>query len=327
MLNEYKPFQEHFQQHLQAFLREYAKQPETLYAPFRYIFSLGGKQVRPLLVYIANDMFNGKPEYAADAALAVEIFHNFSLVHDDIMDHAPLRRGRETVHKKWNGSTAILSGDALLVAAYTQLEKYPAEKALQLMRLFSRTALEVCEGQQIDMDFEVQEEVTLEEYLQMIRKKTAVLLACSLAMGAYAANAPESEAKKMYAIGIEAGLAFQIQDDLLDTFGASPQTGKQTGGDILSHKKTWLALKALEDILSHEKQKVKNLLAAKHLPDVEKVEQVKNIYRQLDIPEKAENAIQHHTEKAIELIRHLDAASSKKTLFTNFFTQLILRKS
>src|SRR6187402_3474343 len=222
------------------------KEPKNLYHPIDYILGLGGKRMRPVLTLMTSEVFDTDYKMALSAAMAVEVFHNFSLVHDDIMDDAPLRRGNETVHEKWNINTGILSGDAMLILAYQYFEKYEPAVFRDLAKLFSKTALEVCEGQQWDVDFENREDVTIPEYLKMIEYKTAVLVAAAMKMGAIIAKTSEKEADLIYDFGLNLGLAFQLQDDYLDAFGDPETFGKQVGGDIIENKKTYLYLKALE---------------------------------------------------------------------------------
>lgn len=221
-------------------------QPENLYAPLSYFFSLGGKRIRPVLTLLGAELFGEKREKAIPAALAVEYFHNFSLIHDDIMDEAPLRRKMPTVHEKWNINIAILSGDVLLVKAYRELCKQKAHQLPQLIQVFNQTAIEVCEGQQLDMDFESRTDVTIEDYIEMIRLKTSVLLGGALKLGAIVAEADAKNQTLLYDFGVNVGLAFQIQDDVLDLFANPESFGKQVGGDILADKKTILTLKAIE---------------------------------------------------------------------------------
>ncbi|MFB0942647.1 MAG: polyprenyl synthetase family protein, partial [Patiriisocius sp.] len=216
------------------------KEPASLYEPIDYILTLGGKRLRPVLTLMSADFFGGNYKQALDASLAVEMFHNFSLVHDDIMDNAPLRRGHQTVHEKWDVNTGILSGDAMLILAYQLFETYRPEVFMQLAVLFSKTALEVCEGQQYDVDFETRNDVTISQYIKMIEYKTAVLIGASLQMGAIIADASQSCQEKIYAFGKNLGIAFQLQDDYLDAFGNPLTFGKQVGGDIIANKKTFL---------------------------------------------------------------------------------------
>ena len=242
-MNSINHYREEFLAHLKTSIA--VKEPRNLYEPIDYILQLGGKRLRPVLTLIAADLFGGDYHKALPAAAAVEVFHNFSLVHDDIMDNASLRRGKATVHQKWNSNIAILSGDAMLICAYRLLESYPPDTFAALVKLFSKTALEVCEGQQWDMDFETQAQVSIPQYLQMIRYKTAVLVGAALQMGAVIAGASIENQRLIYDFGVAIGLAFQLQDDYLDTFG-DEAFGKKIGGDILENKKTILYLKTLD---------------------------------------------------------------------------------
>lgn len=220
--------------------------PANLYDPIRYVLKLGGKRMRPVLVLMANQMFEGNDQKALDAAMAVEVFHNFTLLHDDIMDMAPLRRGSDTVHQKWNSNVAILSGDAMFVKACQLMMQTSGSSHQYAMELFLKTALEVCEGQQLDMDFETTSRISIDDYLEMIRLKTAVLLGASLGIGATLAGASRSDTDHLYDFGVNLGVAFQLQDDILDVYGDELKFGKQVGGDILSNKKTFLLLSALK---------------------------------------------------------------------------------
>ena len=237
--------------------------PVNLYAPMRYLLDIGGKRIRPALALMAAEAFGGRPEAALPQALAVELFHNFSLMHDDIMDKAPLRRGKATVHHKWDLNAAILSGDGMLILAYQELAKCAPHLLPDLLSMFSQTALEVCEGQQMDMDFERRADVSTDEYLAMIAFKTAVLLGCSLYLGARVGGADDAAARQLYTFGLALGMAFQLRDDYLDAFGNPEQTGKQPGGDILAGKKTWIYLHAISTLPAAEaedrKQKFTNV--------------------------------------------------------------------
>ena len=290
-------------------------QPQGLYAPIRYILEDGGKRIRPLLCLMGADLYSGVPRQALSAAVAVEVFHNFTLLHDDIMDKAELRRGRPTVHLKWGESGAILSGDAMLILAYQILQRgastYGTEKLPQLLAVFNRAAMEVCQGQQYDMDFENSDRpVTHEAYIEMIRLKTSVLLAAALEMGAVVGGASEDERRALYDFGVNLGLAFQIQDDLLDTYGDAQTFGKKIGGDIVNNKKSWLLTRALEKSGEMEKSGVidpsfgkKALLTAMHMPvaneqeRLAKIKRVREIYEAIGVDEDAKYEIikQHAT--------------------------------
>ena len=231
-------YQTEFEEYLDK--KNWNREPKNLYEPIEYIIQLSGKRIRPILTLMAADILSGNFTKALPAALAVEVFHNFTLVHDDIMDDAPLRRGKKTVHEKWDLNRGILSGDAMLILAYQYFENYPPTIFQKLAILFSKTAIEVCDGQQLDIDFETRKEVTISEYLNMIRLKTSVLVAAALKMGAIVAESSEKNADLLYEYGLNLGLAFQLQDDYLDTFGDPETFGKQVGGDIIENKKTFL---------------------------------------------------------------------------------------
>ena len=260
------------------FLKRY---PDTeLYAPVRYLMALGGKRLRPVLVMAASEACGGTKAQALPAALAVELFHNFTLMHDDIMDEAPLRRGQATVHEKWDDNLAILSGDALHVMACEALLEAPSGPLPSLLRMYHRTALEVCEGQELDMAFESRDEVALEEYMEMIRLKTSVLLAAALDMGGGSAGADEATREALYEFGLHVGLAFQLQDDFLDAFGNPENFGKQVGGDILADKKTFLLIRALEKAQGADREALEAELGQKQDG---KVERVLDLYRRLGV--------------------------------------------
>lgn len=302
------------------------KNPKELYEPMQYILSLGGKRMRPLLAYMGNDLFNGSPADANPAALAVEIFHNFSLVHDDIMDNAPLRRGKATVHEKWNNNIAILSGDGLLVKAYEELIKAKAEHIKPLIELFNKTALEVCEGQQLDMNFETMPEVSTNEYLHMITLKTAVLLGAALQMGAITANASYNDAKHLYEFGKNIGIAFQLQDDILDVFGNPEKFGKQVGGDIISNKKTWLLIEAIKQANGNTKETLNYWLNLKEFNPIEKVAAVKNVYETLNIRQQAEQEMNRFYELALKHLSEITADENKKQELKVFAQTLMNRE-
>lgn len=295
--------------------------PEELYSPVRYMLSLGGKRIRPVLLLMSNEMFGGNFSNAMPAALAVEMFHNFTLMHDDIMDKAPTRRAQQTVHEKWNSNTAILSGDALFVQSVQQMAKCEAceeEERSRLLKLFLNTALEVCEGQQLDMNFEVRNNVSLEEYIPMIRLKTAVLIASSLQMGALLADASEEEQKNIYAFGENMGIAFQLHDDLLDMYGDQKRTGKQTGGDIVSNKKTFLLIKAQELADSSHRAEINHLLSNKQLLPEIKVKLVKNIFDHLNVKKHSEELINQYFSKAFAVLEKINIEESRKEMLRDY---------
>lgn len=302
------------------------QKPKELYEPMQYILSLGGKRMRPLLAYMGNDLFDGNLEDAHPAALAVEIFHNFSLVHDDIMDNAPLRRGKATVHEKWNNNIAILSGDGLLVKAYEELVKAKPQYVTELIKLFNKTALEVCEGQQLDMNFENLPAVSTNEYLHMIALKTAVLLGAALQMGAITAGASKKDAHHLYEFGKNIGIAFQLQDDILDVFGDPDKFGKQVGGDIISNKKTWLLIEAQKKASGELKQKLNEWISAKDFNPQEKVNAVKSIYKELNIRSQAEAEMNRFYQLALEELSVINANENKKQKLAEFASSLMMRE-
>lgn len=326
-MKNYQPLIELFLKHLEEYKSNLnSKSPKELYEPENYILSLGGKRLRPLLALVACDLFDKDPKHALNSALAVELFHNFSLIHDDILDAAPLRRNKETVHMKWNTSIAILSGDVMLVKASQVLENYDFKEFKKLNTLFNKTAIEVCEGQQYDMNFENEKNVLVEDYLQMITYKTAVLLGCSLKMGAINANAPESDQNNLYEFGKHLGIAFQLLDDLLDAFAVdSEKFGKQIGGDIISNKKTFMFLKAVE--LANEKQQKQLAKLLKTKDATKKIEGVLEIYNDLKIKELCQIEADKHTAIAINCLAKVSANATKKESLKKFANELLNRQS
>jgi geranylgeranyl diphosphate synthase, type II len=283
----------------------YGEQPSELYEPIRYIMALGGKRIRPMLVLLSAKMFDDDIEKALLPAAGVEVFHNFTLMHDDIMDKAPLRRGQQTVHEKWNANIAILSGDVMLVRAYELMAKAEPDKLGRVLKLFSKTAAEVCEGQQLDMNFEQRTEVSIPEYIQMITLKTAVLVGFSLELGAILQGAPDTDAEHLKAFGDNIGIAFQLRDDLLDVYGDKDKFGKQVGGDILSDKKTFLMLTALEQANPEQLQTIVSWRDKTQETIAEaKVQAITKVYDQLNIRQQTEQQIDLYFKEAL---RHLDA--------------------
>ncbi|MFM8347373.1 MAG: polyprenyl synthetase family protein [Bacteroidota bacterium] len=286
---------------------KFGRNPQSLYEPIRYIMSLGGKRLRPMLVLLAYRMYRDDFRRVIPQAIAVEAFHNFTLMHDDIMDQAPLRRGKPTVHKQWNVNTAILSGDVMLVKVYDMLSALDAELLKQALPLFNRTAREVCEGQQLDMDFEQRRTVTEKEYVEMIRLKTAVLLGFSLQFGALLAGAPEEEQKLLYDFGTSIGIGFQLKDDLLDVYADKDKFGKQVGGDIISNKKTFLLIKALEGATGADRRELDNWLAATKFNKKEKVKAVTAIYDRLGIEALTKKKIGSYFSRGYALLGKLSS--------------------
>lgn len=311
-----------------AYLLQYAKpkQPENLYVPINYILELGGKRLRPVLTLMTAEIFDTDHKEALDAALSVEIFHNFSLVHDDIMDDAPLRRGQQTVHEKWDINTGILSGDAMLIMAYQLFENYEPKTFQALAKLFSKTALEVCEGQQYDVDFETRDDVTISEYLKMIEYKTAVLVGAAMKMGAIVAKTSEENKESIYQFGRLLGIAFQLQDDYLDAFGDPKTFGKQIGGDIIENKKTYLYLKALEYLDADKKRQLEQLYSVQLEDNKDKIETVKQFFEESGSAKATQNAIEEYTNKAFKVLDDLTISEEKKQLLKDFGMGLMTRK-
>lgn len=323
VMSSIKAFQQEIDSAINAL--DFEKEPKELYQPLGYMLSLGGKRLRPLLVMLGNSLFNGKPEWALKPAVAVEVFHNFTLIHDDIMDKAPLRRGNPTVHEKWNNDIAILSGDAMMVYAYELLIQTQLEFLPHLIPLFNRTALEVCEGQQEDMNFETRDDVSIPEYMEMIGKKTAVLLGCALEMGAITAGALETDRKNTYDFGKNIGISFQLRDDLLDAY-AKEDFGKQVGGDIIANKKTYLLLKAFELADADDKAKLQQLLNDKTIQPSDKVKEVKALYDKLSIPAHTEALSQQYYDKAMVAIEAIDGNPETKATLIEYVRALMGRE-
>jgi geranylgeranyl diphosphate synthase type II len=277
--------------------------PLNLYDPLRYFMTLGGKRMRPMLTLMSAKLFDKTAEESMSAALAVELFHNFSLIHDDIMDDAPLRRAKETVHEKWNTNIAILSGDVLFVKSYEQICKNPTHLIPELLTIFNRTAIEVCEGQQMDMDFETRNDVTSEEYIEMIRLKTSVLLGCALEMGAIIGETTLENRKALYDFGVHLGIAFQIQDDLLDLYGNPDKVGKQVGGDVLANKKTLLSI--LAKTHANEEQMVILNSLQNEQNQTEKLTQTISIFETLKVQEKCKNEMSKHYTHAMDALKSI----------------------
>jgi geranylgeranyl diphosphate synthase type II len=306
----------------------YGENPVELYEPIRYIMAMGGKRVRPLLVLLAAKMYDDDVDKALLPAAAVEVFHNFTLMHDDIMDKAPLRRGEQTVHEKWNANTAILSGDVMLVRAFQLLLGVEQSKLATVLELFSEAAAQVCEGQQLDMNFERREQVSIQEYIHMITLKTAVLLGFSLKLGAVLQGAPATDAEHLKAFGNNVGIAFQLRDDLLDVYGDKAKFGKQVGGDILSDKKTYLMLTALEQANEGQRQ---SIVGWRDKTDDsiarEKVDVITAIYNQLSIRHQTEQQIDRYFQKALHHLDAIQLPEERKSTIRGLALQLMERDS
>ncbi len=301
-------------------------EPKDLYTPIRYTLASGGKRLRPALVLLGCNLYKQELKQAIKPALALEIFHNFTLLHDDIMDNSSIRRKQLTVHKKWNKNVAILSGDAMQIIAFEYFTELPKNKIIPILKLFNKTALQVCEGQQYDMDFESRLDVSINEYLEMIRLKTSVLLAASLKIGAIIGGASKENANFLYDYAQNIGLAFQLQDDLLDTYGDTEIFGKQVGNDIITNKKTYLLISALK--LSDDKQKIKliSLLDTQNINSEEKINRVKEIYNQLEIKNITEEKIKYYFNNALKNIENIELKNEKKEILVDFAKSLINRK-
>lgn len=302
------------------------EQPSTLFEPARYTFSLGGKRLRPMLTLLAAGMFGGDIDNVVKSAIGVEIFHNFSLLHDDLMDNADMRRGNPTVHKKWNANTAILSGDAMVIESYKYISDVEPKYLPQILDLFSNTAMNICKGQQYDMDFEQRDDVSESEYIEMITLKTAVLLGCALKIGAILSDASDKDASALYEFGINIGLAFQLKDDLLDVYGDPKVFGKNLGGDILSNKKTYLLIKALKSSDDNQSAVLNKWLKAKDYIPEEKISAVKNIYDELNLKAISEKIIENYYLASLDCLRSISVSDERKRDLTEFAKSLMHRE-
>jgi len=300
--------------------------PADLYDPINYTLGLGGKRLRPLLVLASCQMFGGEIDEAINPAIGIELFHNFTLLHDDIMDQAPLRRGKETVYKKWNPNVAILAGDTMFALANKYMLRTRQQAISQVMELFNQTAIEVCEGQQYDMDYEHQENVSIADYIEMIRLKTAVLLAASLKTGAIIAGAEAADCNYIYQFGINIGLAFQLKDDLLDVYGVQEKFGKVSGGDIIAGKKTYLYLKALETA-GPEADAFSRLYAAQHLESAEKIARVKEVFNRMNIETQTRQLINDYYQKALRDLSAISLPEEAMESLTEYAAWLMEREN
>lgn len=302
------------------------REPNGLYDPIAYTLSLGGKRIRPVLTLMACNLYTDELEKALPPALGIEIFHNFTLLHDDIMDRAELRRGKPTVHLKWNDNTAILSGDVMQIAAYQQVTEAPAAVLKPVLDLFSRTAVEICEGQQYDMEFENREAVSAEEYIEMIRLKTAVLLGCALKTGAIIGGADEDDLQHLYSFGENIGLAFQLMDDILDVYGDEKTFGKKIGGDILCNKKTYLLIHALNKATGDTARRLDELLKGSAATPEEKIRLVTAIYDNLEVKKIAVDAMDDYYQRAISHLEKVKVADERKNSLLQLAQNLMNRK-
>jgi geranylgeranyl diphosphate synthase type II len=290
----------------------YERKPAGLYDPIKYVLSIGGKRIRPTLMLLAYNLYKEDPERILSSAVALETYHNYTLLHDDLMDNASVRRGQPTVHKKWDANTAILSGDSMLVLAYERMAKCPVEKLKPVLDLFTETALEIGEGQQYDMDFETRNDVREEEYIEMIRLKTSVLLACATKMGAILADAPQEDADNLYKFGEQMGLAFQLQDDYLDVYGDPEVFGKAIGGDILCNKKTYMLINAFNLANDEQRKRLQQWVNAENPDPRQKIEAVTQIYNEIGISQLAEQKIKHYFNESRKYLEAINLPKERK---------------
>lgn len=305
----------------------YDRKPEGLYEPIKYVLSLGGKRIRPTLMMLAYNMFNEQPQDILPSACALETYHNYTLLHDDLMDNADLRRGHLTVHKRWDNNTAILSGDTMLVLAFQQMAMCRPDKFKQIFDLFSATALEIGEGQQYDMEFESRNDVTEEEYIEMIRLKTSVLLACATKMGAILADASEEDADKLYRFGEKIGLAFQLQDDFLDVYGDTKVFGKAIGGDIISNKKTYMLINAIEKADKQQRETLEHWLNMPDPDPQEKVAAVTEIYNEIGVNQLALAKIEEFFQEGLKWLEEVNVPEGNKQEMLAFTKEMMKRES
>ncbi len=310
---------------LEDFFSGYSPEVQELYEPISYALE-DGKKIRPVSVLLSTDVFGGDMEEAKIPAISLEIFHNFTLLHDDVMDNSPVRRNRPTVQSKWNANQAILSGDAMMIFVYQKLLQLPENKIKKVMRMINKTALQVCEGQQLDMDFERRLNISLSEYLKMIKLKTGVLIAASLSMGAIISEAPESDIQNIYDFGINLGIAFQIQDDYFDTFGNYEIFGKKIGNDIVTNKKTFLLINALEKAKGEQLEYLKGVFSKATQNQEEKIERVKNIFKDLEIDQMSLKKIEEYYKKALKNLDNIKKAREEKKHLLYDFAEYILKR-
>ena len=303
----------------------YERKPQSLYDPIRYVLSIGGKRIRPVLMLMAYNLFKDQPQDILMPACGLETYHNYTLLHDDLMDQADLRRGHETVHKRWNANTAILSGDSMLVLAYQRIAQVPAEKLAAVLDCFTETALEIGEGQEYDMAFETRNDVTEDEYIEMIRLKTSVLLACATKIGALLADAPEEDVKNLYKFGERLGLAFQLQDDLLDVYGDPKVFGKAVGGDIASNKKTYMLINAYNRADEKQRAELTRWIGAKTFNREVKVASVTRLYDEIGIRQLCEEKINEYFEQAAQCLEKVNVAEERKQALRQYMDELLHR--
>ena len=303
----------------------YDRQPASLYEPVKYVLSLGGKRIRPVLMLLGYNLWKEQPEDILMPACGIETYHNYTLLHDDLMDNADMRRGHETVHRRWDANKAILSGDSMLVLAYQRVAQVPADKLRQVLDLFTTTALEIGEGQEYDMAFETRNNVTEDEYIEMIRLKTSVLLACALKIGAILADAPKEDAERLYRLGEQVGLAFQLQDDLLDVYGDPKVFGKAIGGDITSNKKTYMLINAFNRANPKQHQELKRWIEAKTFNREVKVSEVTRLYDEIGIRQLCEQKINYYFELARQTLSEVNVPEDCKQALSAYMDELLHR--
>ncbi len=304
----------------------YDRKPGSLYAPIQYVLSLGGKRIRPVLMLMAYNLYKEDPQQVLSQAIGLETYHNFTLLHDDLMDQADMRRGHETVHRKWNANQAILSGDTMILQAFQHVTDCPLEVLKGVMQLFLQTSLEIGEGQQYDVEFETRDDVTEDEYIEMIRLKTSVFLACALKMGGLLAGASEADQTALYNLGEKIGLAFQLQDDLLDVYGDPKVFGKNIGGDITSNKKTYMLINALNLANPIQRKSLERWIEAERFDRNEKVAAVTALYNAIGIRQLCENRINHYFEQGRQYLEQLSVADDRKVILRQYLAQMMKRE-
>jgi geranylgeranyl diphosphate synthase type II len=304
----------------------YDRRPQSLYEPIRYVLSLGGKRIRPVLMLLGYNLFKDDPERIMMQALGVETYHNYTLLHDDLMDNADLRRGNQTVHKRWDANKAILSGDSMLVLAYQRVAQCDSKHLPAVLNLFTETALEIGEGQEYDMSFETRNDVTEEEYIEMIRLKTSVLLACALKMGAILADASDADAENLYRFGEQIGLAFQLQDDLLDVYGDPKVFGKAIGGDITSNKKTYMLINAVNRANAAQREELMRWIEAKDFDRQEKINAVTRLYDEIGIRQLCEEKINYYFEEGKKYLEKVEVPAERKKYLQAYVNEMMHRE-
>lgn len=303
----------------------YERKPKSLYEPVEYVLSIGGKRIRPVLTLMGYNLWKEDPEQILMPAVGLETYHNYTLLHDDLMDNADVRRGYPTVHRKWDANKAILSGDSMLVLAYQRMQQVPADKLPAVLELFTETALEIGEGQEYDMTFETRNDVTENEYIEMIRLKTSVLLACALKTGALLADAPQEDADRLYRVGEQVGLAFQLQDDLLDVYGDPKVFGKAIGGDITSNKKTYMLINAYNRANDEQRKELEHWIGAKEFDRSEKVAAVTRLYDAIGIRQLCEDKINYYFQQASQTLSEVNVTDERKAQLRQYMDELLHR--